>query len=64
MPHNVQATADERIDVLGLNPAGAPRFDGDRRLAARRGGRLEITGRVRVLRAVGRDDDVIEPEGP
>jgi hypothetical protein len=42
--------------------AGVPRFDRNRRFAARRGRVFQIAGRLRIFGPVGRDDDVIKAE--
>ena len=60
--HHVEAAVDERVDVVGLGRAGVAGFGGDRRLAARARGVLEVARRGGILRAVGGDDDVVEAE--
>ena len=62
MPHHAERAVDERRDVLRFDRAGAAGLDGDRRLAARGRGVLEIARVLRVGRPAGRDDDVVEAE--
>jgi hypothetical protein len=61
--HHVQAAVDEQVDVVGLHRAGVARLGGERSLAARARGVLQVPGLRRVLGTVGGDDDGVEAEG-
>ena len=63
MAHDAHHAIGERLHFVRIDRTGTPRFSGERRLAARRRGVLEEARRVRVLRPIARDDDVVETEG-
>src|SRR5712692_95299 len=61
--HYVERSIGQRLNVVCFHGAGVAGLHGNGRFAARARGTVEITGGVGIRRAVGHDNNVVQPKG-